>query len=251
MWKLCCSLFHSATENLVKLLSKSHHMFPTSLLDPCLSQVRTWHSPSAAVIWFFMQFFCLSKVLLFWISRGESCSSAPYDGGETQMVLAPSGVCLRHEEHRLPCTVPHWPKSQKAAPKVLSLLYFLSWYMLGETSSHLKLLSSIVLGLTLSSEENRRSCCSVGKSSHQDLWIHAWDCSPGPESVPTPSKKLSTDWCSIPGASTPSLRLQRTWLPRQQQGLAVLRSWLKSSLRTPRLPIGRWLRELWAKFDIT
>lgn len=142
-------------------------------------------------------------------------------------------------------------KSQKAAPRVLSLLYFPSWYIPDATNSHFKVLSSIILGLTLSTEENRRSCCSLGKSSHQDLWIYAWDYSHGPESVPTPSRKHSRVWCSIPGASTPSPRLQRTWLPRQQQGLAVLRSWLKSSLRTPRLPTGRWLRELWAKFDIT
>lgn len=79
------------------------------------------------------------------------------------MTLAPHGACLRHEEHRLPCTVPHWQKSQKAAPKVLSLLYFPSWYMLGAMNSHFKVgamnshfkvLSSITLGLTLSSEEN-------------------------------------------------------------------------------------------------
>lgn len=113
MWKLCCSPFFSATENFVKLLNKSHHMFPVSLLDPCLSQMRTWHSPSAAVIWFFMQFFFLSKVFLFWISRGESRSNAPCDGGETQMALAPHGACLRHEEHRLPCTVPHWRQNHR------------------------------------------------------------------------------------------------------------------------------------------
>lgn len=70
------------------------------------------------------------------------------------MTLAPHGACLRHEEHRLPCTVPHWQKSQEAAPKVLSLLYFPSWYMLGAMNSHFKVLSSITLGLTLSSEEN-------------------------------------------------------------------------------------------------
>lgn len=236
--------------NFVKLLNKSHHIFPMSLLDPCLSQMRTWRSLSAAVIWFFMQFFCLSKVPLFWISRNESHSNVPCDGGETQMALGPHGACLRHEEHRLPCTVPHWPKSQKAAPEVLSLLYFLCWYMLGATNFHFKLVSFLILGLTLSSEENRRICCSLGKSNHQDLWIHAWDCSHGPESVPTPSRKLSTIWCSIPGVSTPSLRLQMTCLPRQQQGLAVFRSWLKSNLRAPRLPTGRCLRELWAKFDI-
>lgn len=126
--KMRCCPFLSATENFVKLLNKSHHVCPMSLLVPCLSQMRTWHSPSAAVIWFFIQLFCLSKVLLFWISRGESCSDAPCDGGETQMALAPHGACLRREEHRLPCTVPHWQKPQKAAPRVLSLLYFPSWY---------------------------------------------------------------------------------------------------------------------------
>lgn len=191
MWKLCCSPFLSATENFVKLLNKSHRMFPMSLLDPCLSQMRTWHSPWAAVIWFFMQFFCLSKVLQFWISRGESHSNSPCEEGETQMTLAPHGACLRHE-HRLPCIVPHWQKSQKAAPKVLSLLYFPSWYMHGATSSHFKVLSSITLGLTLCSEENWRSCCSVGKSSHQGSWIHAWDYSHGPESASTSSRNLSS-----------------------------------------------------------
>lgn len=194
-------------------------MFHINLPDPCLSQVRTCHPSLAAVIRFFMQSFFAYSRYSCCESDGVRAAAMPLvGGGEAQRALAPRDACSRFEEHSLPPTVPRWrvtsPRSrpklivcaaaQKAAAKVVSFLCSPS-----ATNSRFEVLFPIILGLTHPSEENR-SCCSLGKSSHQGLGIHTWSCSHGSENVPTPAGKLSRVQCSIPGASTPSPRLRGT-----------------------------------------
>lgn len=146
----------------------------------------------AAVIRLFMQVFCWFKISLLWIRWVESHSNAPCDGRRgmeninfprcllevwrTQPAL-PSAVLEDHQP-TVPGRTSSLCKSTEGCGQ--SCVFPTFSYLIHAQCNQFPFWGPvpIILGLTLPSEENRRTCCSLGTSSHWSIWIHTTELFP-------------------------------------------------------------------------